>query len=281
MADQAMIIAFRLAFPEAPRWREGTLWWSDMHAGQVSRLVGGAVEKVCDVPKDPSGLGWTPDGRLLVVSMTDKRVLRLEPDGSLAPHADLSDKVPQRLNDMIVDRQGRAYVGNFGFDLHGGGTPAPTVLMRVDPDGSSHVAAEDLMFPNGMAIAEGGRTLIVAETFGARLTAFAIAADGTLSGRRTWAEMTHGAVPDGICLDAEGAVWAASPTTGECLRLAEGGEIVGRVETGRGAFACALGGEDGRTLFVCTAESHEPERQRRERNGRIEAFAVATPGAPP
>ena len=273
-----MIVASDIAFGEAPRWRDGTLWWSDMHGWRVNRLVDGQVVPVCDVPTRPSGLGWLPDGRLLVVSMTDKRLLRLEPDGALVVHADLSGLVPRRLNDMVVDAQGRAYVGNFGFELDGAETPRATVLVRVDPDGSARVVADNLLFPNGTVITPDGRTLIVAETWGARLSAFDIAPDGSLSNRRVWAAFTDGSVPDGICLDADGAVWIASPTTAGCLRVREGGEIVQRVDTGRGAFACALGGDDRRTLFVCTADSHDPERQRAERNGRIEAFAVETPG---
>ena len=271
-----MIVATGVAFGEGPRWREGTLWWSDMHGCEVNRLNDGQVVTVCHVPMRPSGLGWLPDGRLLVVSMTDKRVLRMERDGSMVTHADLSGLVPRRLNDMTVDEHGRAYVGNFGFELDGEEEPRSTVLVRVDPDGSAQVVADELLFPNGSVITEDGRTLIIAETWGARLSAFDIATDGSLSNRRIWASFADGSVPDGICLDADGAVWIASPTTAACLRVREGGEIVERVETGRGAFACVLGGEDGCTLFVCTADSHDPERQRTERNGRIEAFTVST-----
>ena len=273
------VVASGLAFGEAPRWHDGALWWSDMHAGQVNRLADGAVQAVCELPMRPSGLGWLPDGRLLVVSMTDKRVLRQEPDGSLVTHADLAGLVPRRLNDMTVDRQGRAYVGNFGFELDGVEAPAPTVLVRVDADGSAHVVADDLLFPNGTVISADGLTLIIAETWGARLTAFDVHPGGILSGRRVWAPMPDVAVPDGICLDAEGAIWAASPTTHECLRLREGGEVLARIATGRGAYACMLGGADRRTLFICTADSHDPERQARERNGRIEAHDVSVPGA--
>jgi sugar lactone lactonase YvrE len=276
-----MIVATGLAFGEGPRWHDGALWWSDMHGGEVSRLANGEIKKVCDVPGRPSGLGWLPDGRMLVVSMTDRRLLRLEPDGALVAHADLSALAPRRCNDLTVDRLGRAYVGNFGFELDGAEEPRPTVLIKVDPDGSASVVADDLLFPNGAVITEDARTLIIAETWGARLTAFDIEEDGGLSNRRVWAQFDDGSVPDGICLDAEGAIWIASPTTKRCLRVSEGGEIVDRVETGRGAFACVLGDDDRRTLYVCTADSHNPERQRRERNGRIEAFRVNTPGAAP
>ncbi len=279
MSDQARVVASDVAFGEGPRWHDGALWWSDMHADQVCRLGPAGVERVCTVPNRPSGLGWLPDGRLLVVSMLDRRVLRLEPDGSLVTHADASGIVSRPTNDMVVDRHGRAYVGNFGFDLGAGEAVAATVLLRADTDGSVHVVADDLVFPNGMVLTPDGRTLIVAETFGARLTAFDVAEDGALSARRVWAPMLQGEAPDGICLDAEGAVWVASPPTKECLRVREGGEVTQRIATGRGAFACMLGGADRRTLFVCTADSYDPERQRAERNGRIEAFEVAVPGA--
>ena len=277
-AAQPTIVATGLAFGEGPRWHEGTLWWSDMHAGTVNRLHDGHASQVCAVAGRPSGLGWLPDGRLLIVSMQDKRVLRQDADGTLAVHADLSALAPRRCNDMVVDVAGGAYVGNFGFELYGGESPAPTVLIYVAPDGTPRVVAEDLMFPNGMAITLDNRTLIVAETFANRLTAFAIGADGTLTGRRVWAALPGEAVPDGICLDAEGAVWAASPTTNECLRLREGGEVAERIDTGRGAFACMLGGAARRTLFVCTSAAHDPERTVRERSGRIEAYEVGVAG---
>ena len=279
MSDQARVVATGVAFGEGPRWHDGALWWSDMHADQVSRLGEGGVERVCTVPNQPSGLGWLPDGRLLVVSMLDRRVLRQEPDGSLVTHADASAVIPKLANDMVVDRHGRAYVGNFGFDLSAGDEVAPTVLLRADPDGSVHVVADELLFPNGMVLTDDGRTLIVGETWGGRLTAFDVAEDGGLSGRRVWALMTQSEAPDGICLDAEGAVWVASPPTKECVRVREGGEVTQRIDVGRGAFACMLGGADRHTLFVCTADSYDPARQRRERNGRIEAFEVAVPGA--
>ncbi len=267
-------MATGVAFGEGPRWHADTLWWSDMHGGGVRKLAGTQVQPVCEVPNRPSGLGWLPDGRMLVVSMADKRVLRQEADGTLATHADLSHLVPCRLNDMVVDAQGRAYVGNFGFELDTGEEPRPTVLVQVDPDGQARVAADGLMFPNGMVITGGGQTLVVAETFGGQLTAFDIGGSGALTNRRVWAKLPERAVPDGICLDGEGAIWVASPTTQECLRLREGGEVLDRIPTGRGAYACVLGGADGRTLFVCTADSHNPERQRTERNGRIEAFRL-------
>ena len=245
-----------------------------MHGHCVVRLIDEEAKTVCDVPNRPSGLGWLPDGRMLVVSMTDKRVLRMETDGRLVTHADLSQLAPRRCNDMIVDRTGAAYVGNFGFELDGIEKPCPTVLIRVDADGLARVVAEDLWFPNGMALLEDDRLLIVAETWAARLTAFDVGADGSLSNRRVWAQFEQRVFPDGICADAQGAIWVASPSTSETLRVLEGGRVTNRIETGRGSFACALGGDDRQTLYVCTADSHDPERQRHERNGKIEAFDV-------
>jgi sugar lactone lactonase YvrE len=272
------IVAEGLAFGEAPRWYDGKLWWSDMHAGQVSRLVNGTAETVCQVPNRPSGLGWLPDGRMLVVSMSDKRVLRREMDGTLVTHADLGALVPRRLNDMVVDREGRAYVGNFGFELDQAEEQRPTVLVCVEPDGAARVVADDLLFPNGAVLAEGGRVLVVAETFAARLSAFDVDTHGNLSRRRVWAQLPERAVPDGICLDSQGAIWVASPTTNECLRLQEGGAVLDRVPADRGVYACALGGPDRRTLYLCTARSHDPVRQAREHNGRIESVDVEVAG---
>jgi len=266
-----------LRFPEGPRWHDGRLWFSDMHSQQVLAVdPEGSTETIATVPQDPSGLGWLPDGRLLVVSMRDRRLLRLDPEG-LVEHADLSAVASFHCNDMVVDARGRAYVGNFGFDLHGGEQPVATTLALVDPDGRVRVAAENLRFPNGTVITPDGRTLIVGESFGACLTAFDIAEDGSLGGRREWARMT-GAVPDGICLDAEGAIWAASPVGGGVLRLLEGGEVTHRVEVEHEAFACMLGGPERRTLFICTSANSDPD-QTAVRSGRIERVEVDVPGA--
>ena len=213
------VVADGFCFTEGPRWHEGRLWFSDMHDGWVCALTpNGQLERIARVEHEPSGLGWLPDGRLLVVSMQDRRLIRREMDGTFVAHADLGELATFHCNDMVVDGKGRAWVGNFGFDLHGGAAPTATVLIRVDPDGSVHCAAANVMFPNGCVITPDGATLIVAETFGACLTAFDISSDGALSNRRSWAQLPEGAVPDGICLDAEG-IWVASPTTNECLRL--------------------------------------------------------------
>jgi len=269
-----------LAFPEGPRWRDGRLWFSDMHADVVLTVdPDGRTERVVHVPEQPSGLGWLPDGRLLVVSMKDRRLLRLDPEG-LVEVADLSDQATWHCNDMLVDAVGRAYVGNFGSEIHGGqGSPEPAVLCRVDPDGSITVVARRLRFPNGTVLTPDGRTLIVGETFGPCLTAFDVDPDtGDLSGRREWAPIA-GAVPDGICLDAEGAVWVASPISSEVQRVAEGGRVLDRVGVEHQAYACMLGGEDGRTLFVCTAATSDPAACRAEATGRIETCRVDAPHA--
>ena len=270
-------LAGDLGFPEAPRWHEGRLWFSDFHDRRVRTLTpDGHLATVLDPDDAPSGLGWTPEGTLLVVSMTRRALLEV-PDGSPVVRADLTRHTRVRANDMVVDAAGRAYVGSFGFDLVGGAPVEPTGLVRVDPDGSVTVVADDLRFPNGMALSDDGRTLVVAETYAARLTAFDVAGDGSLSGRRVFAE-TPGLAPDGLCLDAEGQIWFATARTAEVLRVREGGEVTGRVAVGSGSlsYACALGGDDGRTLFVCTAPTWA---EGGPRAGRIEAATVAVPRA--
>jgi sugar lactone lactonase YvrE len=242
----------KLAFPESPRWHEGRLWFSDFHLGRVCRAdESGRVEVVTEVPGQPSGLGWLPDGRLLVVSMKQRSLLRLD-EGRLAQVADLSPWAPGLCNDMLVDPQGRAYIGNFGFDMMARAPFAPTVLLLVTPQGEVRVAAEDMHFPNGTVLTPDGRTLIVAESYGQRLTAFDVGSEGELSRRRVWARFSGRVGPDGIALDAEGAVWIASPVSREVLRVREGGEVTHRIPTQDQALACALGGADGRTLYVCT-----------------------------
>jgi sugar lactone lactonase YvrE len=246
----------------------------------------GQAEVIMTVPEAPSGLGWLPDGALLVVSMGDRRILRRDVKGEVDVHCDLSGLVNHAINDMVVDEHGRAYVGNFGFDLMNGGFPATTVLVRVDPDGSAQVVADELMFPNGSVITPDGRTLIVGETGAGRYTAFSIAGDGSLSDRRVWAQVGEPAEiaplgemleklefePDGCALDAEGCIWAADAKNGRCVRLAEGGEILDEIAAGTGVFACMLGGEDGRTLLMCCA----PSFLAHERIGQTDAQLVTT-----
>ena len=278
MTETLDLVLDGLAFPEGPRWRGGELWFSDMHGHEVVAMTTrGARRTVYRHDGPVSGLGWLPDGTLLIVSMTDRRLLRLESGGEAVTHADLSAVATHNANDMVVDAKGRAYVGNFGF-LFPAGQPKTTKLARADPDGSVSVAAEDLMFPNGAVITPDGGTLIVGESFAGRLTAFDVAADGSLANRRVWAQLDGGAVPDGICLDAEGAIWVASPTTNETLRVCEGGEVTRRIKAERGVFACMLGGEDRRTLYLLTALGSDPEKCRAQRNGRIEAIHVDVPG---
>ena len=241
-----------------------------MHARQVLRVTSeGEVEPVVEVPNDPSGLGWLPTGDLLVVSMTDRRIMRWN-GKRLSVHADLADLASFHCNDMVVGPTGRAYVGNFGFDLHAGKKPRTAELICVEPDGTARVVADELAFPNGTVITPDGRTLILAETFASKLTAFDIADNGDLNNRRTWAELPQGAVPDGICLDSDGGVWSASPTSNECIRQLEGGEVTHRVAVSQGAFACMLGGDDGSTLFILTAPSSDPEECATLRGGRVE-----------
>lgn len=267
-----------LAFPEGPRWHDGKFFFSDMHAHQVLAVdMAGKREVVYEVPARPSGLGWLPDGRMLVVSMTDRKLMRLDRDG-LKTAADLSKLAPFDCNDMVVDARGRAYVGNFGFDLHANAQPRGTTLVMVAPDGIARIVAEELMFPNGMVITPDGKTLIAGETFARRLTAFDIGADGSLTNRRVWAELGK-SLPDGICLDAENAIWVACPSMSEVIRVKQGGEVAERIKVETDAFACMLGGADGRTLFVATAPNSDPEKCRATRGGRIETTQVEVPRA--
>ena len=243
-----------LVFPESPRWHDDRLWFSDMYACQVMSVGNDGVARIeAGVEHQPSGLGWLPDGRMLVVSMHDCRLLRHDPQG-LSVVAELGDMADYHCNDMVVDRLGRAYIGNFGFGFLGKAPVKPTVLILVTPDGRKRVVAEDLLFPNGSVITPGGDTLIVAESFARRLTAFTIAPDGSLSGRRVWAQL-HGASADGICLDAEGAVWVASPVSAEVLRVLEGGAITHRIAVATQGIACMLGGADRQTCLLYTSPS--------------------------
>ncbi len=258
------------AFFESPRWHEGRWWVSDFYRhGVYTVSTDGAEELVLEVEHQPSGLGWMPDGSLLIVSMKDQRVLRRDREGSVGVHAELGAFTDSSLNDMVVDGHGRAWVGCFGFDLMAFADPQLAPLMRVDPDGTASVAAEDTRFPNGAVITPDGSTLILGETAGCCYTAFTIQADGTLSDRRIWAQLAPApelgplqemlpqiAVgPDGCTLDGEGHIWSADEVGGRCIRIAPGGAIVDeiRVPEGLGCFACALGGDDGRTLLVCAA----------------------------
>jgi sugar lactone lactonase YvrE len=273
------IIVEGLVFPECPRRRDGTLYFSDMHDGVVWKVTPGQPPaRVVDVPSLPAGLGFTPDGSLRIVSMVDRRLLQLTSEG-LATVADLSSFASHFTNDMVIDEVGRAYIGNFGFDLNHGESPRPTVLLSVEPGGQIRAVADDVLFPNGMVITPNGKTLILAETFGFRLTAFDIQPDGGLANRHVFAPL-GGINPDGICLDAEGAVWVTCPGANKVIRVREGGEIAQTIPLpGRDSFACMLGGEDRRTLYICTAPHFLPEITKPARAGRIEAVRVEVPGA--
>jgi sugar lactone lactonase YvrE len=280
MARPLRTVLSGLAFGEGPRWRDGRLWFSDMHAHEVIAMTpDGARETIVTSPTAVSGLGWLPDGRLLIVSMDDIKLMRLEADGRLVEHADLSGVAALNPNDMVVDAKGRAYVGNFGFSLYPPEPQKPAKMALVQPDGSVSVAAEDLIFPNGTVITPDGKTLVVGETFAGRMTAFDIADDGRLSNRRVWAQLPEGAVPDGCCLDAEGAIWVASPTTSEVLRIHEGGRVSERIATGVGAYACMLGGDDRKTLFILVSSGSDPDESATTRPASILATEVDIPGA--
>lgn len=282
------VVADGLHFGEGPRWRGGRLWFSDFYDHAVKTLdESGVVRTELEIDDQPSGLGWLPDGRLLVVAMHRRQLLRVDRDG-VRLHADLSGIAAYHANDMVVDGQGRAYVGNFGFALDEAlvsrGVESvladhPTAsLARVDPDGRVSEAAADLHFPNGCVITPDGRTLIVAETLAMRLTAYDIDADGSLSNRRLWASVGMRA-PDGICLDAGGHVWIANAIAQECVLVAPGGEVIATVATSQPCFACMLGGKDRRTLYALTAPTSLASVVSLSRRGRIECCEVETAGA--
>lgn len=271
MSKTSHVLLKGLEFPEGPRWREGKLWFSDMQAYRVMTVdLLGNAEIILEMPGNPSGLGWLPDGRLLVVSMPDRRLLRLDADG-LTEVADLSALASYTCNDMVVDKMGRAYVGNFGFD-HINEPMKPAEIILVAPDGDARIVADGLAFPNGTVITPDDQTLIVGETYGGCLTAFDIQPDGALTNRRVWADLGDGVFPDGICLDAEGAVWVASPVGSEVLRVLEGGEVTRRIAVSTQAYACMLGGPDRRTLFIATSGQAAG-------SGCIEIIDVDVPGA--
>jgi sugar lactone lactonase YvrE len=279
LADrQIAVLVDRLAFPACPRWHDGRLWFADTHDGKVwvtTKLA--KTELVCEVPGQPSGLGWLPDGTMIILSMTDRRLLRLE-GSALIDVVDLAPLIPFNANDMAIDGHGRAYIGNYGFDLDGGGEPASTVMVCVEPDGEAWVVVEDLLFPNGSTISADGLTLIVAESFGQRLSAYDINDDGSLAAPRIWADLRPN-VPAGICVDVEGGVWVGDPVNKGVMRVLENGLVTEWIPTGEnGAYAVALGDPDGRTLYICTAASSNPKRTVNARAGRIEATRVDVPG---
>lgn len=266
-----------LAMGESPRWHDGRLWLSDMGANQVLAIDrAGNQELVAEIPAMPMGLGWLPDGRMLIVSSLDGRLLRRERDGSLVTHVDLTGLASHAWSDMVVDGRGNAYLGNIGFDFPDGEV-APGTLALITPDGAARQVADGIAFPNGVAVTPDNSTLILAESYGNQLTAFDIAADGSLSNRRVWADLAGG-YPDGICLDAEGTIWYGDVPNQRCVRVREGGEVLQTIELDRGCFACALGGDDGRTLFLTAAQwsdSAGPEG----RTGQVLTVPAPAPGA--
>lgn len=289
MTRETTTILRDLSYLEGPRWHDGRIWVADFYTHQVlsAREDGSELRLEAEVPNQPSGLGWLPDGRLLVASMRDRTLLRREADGTLVTHADLADHVRGHLNDMVVDAQGRAFLGNFGFDLMGGAPLEPANLLRIDPDGTVTEVATDLWFPNGMVITDN-HSLLLGETFGNQITAFDITPDGTLVRRRAWAKFGDRPTerdldkalaqvrvgPDGCCLDAEGALWIADAVNSRLIRVREGGEIVEEIQPGTGVFACMLGGSDGRTLFACAAPDFAEHNRKHTREASLLAIRV-------
>lgn len=283
-------------FFEAPRWRDGRWWLSDFYRYRViSATPHGDVHEVVRAPGQPAGLGWLPNGDLLIVSMNDRLILRRDANEQVSVHADLSDIAEGPLNDMSVDEVGRAYVGNFGFDLFGGEDLRGASLIRVDPDGSSSIAATDLVFPNGAAFSADGRTLVVGETFAGRYTAFTVQHDGSLTNRRVWAQLgpvpAHGQIahmeaelqftPDGCAMDADDNIWATDILGQRCVLLSEGGAVQEEIRApdGMSFFACALGGDDGRTLLLCAAPDYQAEKRKARHEAVLLTTTVEVPSA--
>lgn len=281
------------AFLECPRWHDGRLWVSDLYAHEVLSIGDdGDVRVEASVPGQPSGLGWLPDGRALIVSMVDRKILRREHSGELVTHADLSTLSPTKINDMVVDADGRAWAGSFGFEFRSASAVEPADLIRIDPDGAVSVAAAGLRFPNGAVITPEG-VLVVAESMGNKLTAFDIESTGTLANRRVWAAFgedvpttsvadamgASAVAPDGICLDAEGAIWVADALNRRLVRVREGVGIVDEIAFDTGVFACMLGGADGKTLYACAAPSSSEHKRANSREASLLSVRVDVPRA--
>ena len=286
-------LADKRYFCEGPRWHENRFWFSDFYAHEVCSVgLGGDVRVELSLgDEQPSGLGWLPNGDLLVVGMTKRQVLRRSAGKDLSIHADLNGIATFHANDMLVTPEGDAYVGNFGFDLDAvlmaqgvegllaalATDPSPFLgkLAHVKPDGTVSVAAEPVLFPNGMVLLDGGRTLVVAQTLGFELTAFDRAPDGALSNRRVWASLKEGMVAaDGICADDKGGIWVAHALAPMVIRVEAGGQVTDTVNTSQNAYACALGGPAGKHLLICTAQSSVHAIAAAERNGRLEIVEV-------
>ena len=266
-------------FGEGPRWHDGELWYADFYQRTIYAVTESGTRRAlwANLDDRPSGLGWMPDGSLLAVAMTSRRLLR-EVDGALVEHADLSPLATGHCNDMVVAADGTAYVGNFGFDMEGGASMRTADLVRVTPDGVASVAASDLRFPNGSVITPDGSTLIVGESAGMGYEAFTIEGDGSLSNRRRWAD-TPGMFPDGCTFDAEGAIWFADAFGSRVVRVKEGGEVTNELPTPMPVYACALGGADGTTLYALCAPASAPAEVEGKAAGAIYAVAVTVPHA--
>lgn len=279
MAREPRTLCTGVYFGEGPRWHDGRLWFSDFFAHAVKSVsLAGDMRTEFTIDDRPSGLGWMPNGDMLIVSMEKRKLLRRTPAGQMSVHADLNGIATWYCNDMVVDGAGRAYVGNFGFDLDAElskrgaesviADHATAKLALVQPDGTASVASNDMHFPNGSVITPDGKTLIVGETLSGCLTAFDIGTNGSLSNRREWASLWP-RIPDGICLDAEGAIWVANPIAPECFRVEKGGKVLEVIATEMPCYACMLGGEDGKTLFMLTAPSSLPHEAGHEAKGKV------------
>jgi sugar lactone lactonase YvrE len=273
-ADDGVLrtVATGVRVGESPRWHDGRLWYCDWGAQEIVALdPDGSRQVMARTPSFPFCIDWLPDGRLLILLAREGLLLRQESDGTLVTHAELQDLSERPWNDIVVDECGNAYVNNLGFDFPFGEF-APGSLAVVAPDGDARPLADGLAFPNGMVLSADGSTLIVAESYGNRLTALALSADGEVAGRSVWADLGDG-VADGICIDAEGAIWYGDPQ-GKCVRIGEGGEVQQTIELDKACFACALGGRDGRTLFMM-ANDMPPNFG--ARTGLVLAAEVAVP----
>ncbi len=271
------IVLMGLAFGEGPRWRDDHLWFSDFYRHGIFRVdESGNEELVLKVPTQPSGLGWLPDGDLLFVSMLDRSLKRMNGSGEVSLHADLSDIAGGPCNDMVVSTDGTAYVGNFGFEE--GQKFAQATLAVVGVDGKAHKGPDGLDFPNGTVINPEGDRLIIAESYGSRLLSFDIEEDGSLTGRRLFADLGS-RVPDGICLDADGGVWVGDPANHSVFRVVEGGEVTDHIDLELNCYACMLGGQDRKTLYLVTAPTSGRGGAADRREGRIERVRVEIPGA--
>ncbi|MEM7287088.1 MAG: SMP-30/gluconolactonase/LRE family protein [Actinomycetota bacterium] len=267
-------------FGEGPRWHDGLLWYSDFHQAAVYTVAadGTRTAVLDDLPDRPSGLGWLPDGSLLVVSMTERKLLRRTERGELVVHADLSDLAAWHCNDMVVSAEGNAYVGNFGFDLEARAAFRPADLILVRPDGSTEVAAAEMAFPNGSVITPDGATLIVGESFSGGYEAFTIRPDGSLTDRRRWADIP-GTAPDGCTMDDAGGIWFSDALGSQVIRVEEGGTVTHTVPTPQPTFACMLGGDDGRTLHVLCSPGSHPDEAAGKGLGAIHTMRVDHPRA--